>query len=161
MPRITAKRKKYCLMKIEMLDLLISKSTNPKQKEIYEGFRQKFVDELPKTQNPDIIAEKTLEKERLAELKEQAALEAEKARIEEIKIKAEKETKQAAILKQIEDLKKLIPQEGEKLIESKTPIKLFTEKGRRELREEGILVEIKDVEEEDEPEPEPENPTNP
>jgi len=111
-------KKAYINLKIENCDKLILGATSDEQKEIYQGYREHWIGKLTEKDNPDIIAAKKLEKERLA---------AEK--LEEIRIKEEQETalrdiekqkeaEQAIIKKQIEDLKALMPEIKEEISET-------------------------------------------
>lgn len=116
MPKLTNKLKAYYLMKIEMLDKLISNATSPEQKVIYEEFRQSFIDKLPKSLDPDLAVEKA-EALRLKEGKaELRRIETEKRKAEEKiqkeKIAAEKKKRleQKAILEA--ELKRLKEQES-------------------------------------------------
>ena len=113
--------KDYINKKIEMIDGLIQNAISLAQAAAYEVYRKFWIDKLSPSQNPDVIAEKEALKEakaaELAEKKRIAAeakalknAEVEAAKAEEARLNAEKETKLADTLKQIEELKKLLPQ---------------------------------------------------
>ena len=135
-------KREYITIKIANCDQLIGMATSEEQRKIYTSYREHWIGQLSKKDNPDIKAAKELEKERLAaEAFEKARIEAEEKEVE-VKAEADREAKQAAILKQIEDLKKLIPEVEEEISETLEILETIVE------------------EEEDEPEPESEDSDN-
>lgn len=102
-------KKEYIDIKIANCDQLIKTASSPEQKEAYEKYRQDWIDKLTNAQKPEVIAAKKAEKERLA-IEKAEIVKRDADREEVLKdIAAEKEAKLAATLKQIEELKKLLP----------------------------------------------------
>jgi len=128
-------KKAYINLKVKNCDKLIIGATSDEQRNIYQGYRDYWIDKLPKTQNPDVIAAKEAEKEQAAiEAEATAKKEEEEAAVLK-HIEEEQEKQRAVILKRIEDLKDLLP---------KDPI---LEQGKAEPEEEEIPDE--EVSEED------------
>ena len=129
-------KKTYINLKIENCDKLIIGATSNEQKEIYQGYRDYWIEQLAKKDNPDIIAAKKLEKVKL----EAEAFE--KARIKEEQeqalrdIEKQKEAEQAIILKQIEDLKALMPEIKEEISETVEILEESLESEEEEVPEE-------------------------
>lgn len=141
-------KKAYINLKLKNCDKLILGATSDKQKEIYQGYREHWIGQLAERDNPDIIAEKKLEKERLAAEKLEIAKRDAEREAEIRGIEKQKEAEQAIILKQIEDLKKKLP----------NPVAV-TDLGQGKTRYEVILDESKPEEEEEVPEENAENRT--
>ena len=117
----------YINRKIVLLDGLIEDATSPEQAAIYQGYKDHFLGLLSaagkaKREKAKQDAEqRILDEQRLLD-EELLATKAEEERLieEEKKAKetAEKEAKQTAILKQIEDLKNLLPEVEEEISET-------------------------------------------
>ena len=104
-------KKEYIDIKIANCDKLIANANSPEQKEVYENYRKSWIDKLTIAQRPDVIARKKAEKERFSiEKAEIAKRDADREAVLK-DIAAQKEAKLAATLKQIEELKKLLPKE--------------------------------------------------
>lgn len=57
MVNITEEKKDYYLTKIRLIEAFIAASDDPKQKEIYEGYRQTFLDKLSKKDLAAVVEE--------------------------------------------------------------------------------------------------------
>jgi len=117
----------YINRKIVLLDGLIEDATSPEQAAIYQGYKDHFLGLLSaagkaKREKAKQDAEqRILDEQRLLD-EELLATKAEEERLieekKQAKETAEKEAKQTAILKQIEDLKNLLPEVEEEISET-------------------------------------------